>query len=147
MGLITAKVERKFLKPESQCPRRTEISMRINRRKENDQKNWVCQSFWVGPSLRQMANEATSRETANPAFLLASWGTRPRRKRRTCQELCKRSWQNRRVGSMGDGGHGEPRPAHGLRVLPTVRLLFLQTWLILLHSCNGHLKYYFQSIF
>ena len=121
------KVEKGFLKSESQCPHWTDISKRINRKKEIDQKNWVRQSFPLGPSLRQMASEATLRERDSPAFLLVSWGTRPRRTQRTCQELCKRSWSQ----PQGRVTHGRwwPRSAKTCswpqKSCPRVRILFL----------------------
>ena len=127
--------------------------MRINRKKENDQRNWVWQSFPLGPSLRQMANEATLRERDSPAFLLVSWGTRPRRTWRTCQELCKRSW------SQPQGPAGSPWESHwemvamrcqdplmASEVLPMSEDPLSTSWPIPLHSCSGHLKYRFQRI-
>lgn len=82
-------------------------------------------------------------------IFLVSWGTRPRRTRRTCQELCKRSWSQ----PQGRVTHGSwwPRSAKTCsqprKSCPWVRAwTHITSWPIPLHSCNGHLKYCFQRI-
>ena len=53
--LINAEVEREFLKPESQHSHLTEITKRMNRKKEDDQQNCVANNFRAGASLTQTA--------------------------------------------------------------------------------------------
>lgn len=96
-------MEKDFPKSESHCSHRTEITKRINRRKEDDQKKMnAVKSFRVGSVLRQMANKATSREIARPAALLVFLREKAKEKTEHLEELCKRSWPTAGWGHGGD---------------------------------------------
>ena len=75
----------------------------------------MWQSFPLGPSLRQMANEAASRETDSPAFFLYPEEQDQGEHGELAKNCAKGAGPNHRIKSyMGVGGHAVPRLAHSL---------------------------------
>lgn len=67
-GLINAEGEREFLKPESQGCHLTEITKRMNRKKEGDQTNEVANNFRVGANQTQMAQTNHFKRSTPPSM-------------------------------------------------------------------------------